>query len=355
VLEPGPQIELLRRCYRPECTFAGAFAQWIATAFREQGLIVLDAAGRPAHAMGNRVLQQAITDAPRLEQLLLERGRALEAQGFHQQVLVKKGASLLFLLSGEAENEPRVRQPLKRTADGVWMAGGVQYSTEDLLKILEKEPERLSPNALLRPVFQDAILPTAAYIGGPAEIAYFAQNAVLYEVILGRITPVLPRLSATLLSERNAQTMEHDGIELPEIFRLPLTEMQTRVGARAMPLEGKQKLHAAGTAMASELEALTGWMASLDEGLGRAAEVSASKARYQMNRLRRLAARWEMEKDASIARRVAAVYAAAYPGGHLQERGTGAAGALARFGPGLVDVLVAAAGDPCPGHKAIVL
>ena len=149
--------------------------------------------------------------------------------------------------------------------------------------------------------------------------------------------------------------MEQDGIDLPEIFRMPLTEMQARVGARAMPLEGKQKLHAAGTAMTSELEALTGWMASLDEGLGRASEVGASKIRYQMNRLRRLAARWEMEKDASIARRVAGVYAAAYPGGHLQERGTGAAGALARFGPGLVDVLVEAAGDPCPGHKAIVL
>jgi bacillithiol biosynthesis cysteine-adding enzyme BshC len=355
LLGPGPQIELLRRCYRPECTFAGAFAHWIATVFRDQGLIVLDAAGRTAHAMGSRVLQQAITDAPLLEQLLLDRGMALEAQGFHQQVLVKKGASLLFLLSGEAENEPRVRQPLKRSAEGVWTASGVQYSSEDLLKILAREPERLSPNALLRPVFQDAILPTSAYIGGPAEIAYFAQNAVLYEAMPGVVTPVLPRLSATLLSERSAQAMEKDGIDLPEIFRMPLIEMQTRVGARALPLEGKQKLHAAGTAMASELEALTGWMASLDEGLGRAGELSASKIRYQMNRLRRLAARWEMEKNASIARRVAGIYAAAYPGGHLQERGTGAAGALARFGPGLVDVLVAAAGDPCPGHKAIVL
>jgi bacillithiol biosynthesis cysteine-adding enzyme BshC len=347
LLGSGPQIELLRRCYRPESTFAGAFAQWIATVFREQGLIVLDAAGR-------KVLRQAITDAPGLEQQLLERGEALESQGFHQQVLVKQGASLIFLLSGEAENEAHTRHPLKRSADNAWTAGGVNYSSQDLLKILTNEPERLSPNALLRPVFQDAILPTAAYIGGPAEIAYFAQNAVLYEAILGRTTPVLPRLSATVLTERNAQAMEHEGIDLPEIFRLPLSEMQARVGARALPVEGKQKLHAAGTAMTTELDALTSWMTSLDESLGRTAQVSASKMRYQMNRLRRLAARWEMEKDVSIARRVAGVYAAAYPGGHLQERGTGAAGALARFGPGLVDTLVNAAGGPCPGHKTIV-
>jgi bacillithiol biosynthesis cysteine-adding enzyme BshC len=354
LLGAGPQVELLRRCYRPESTFAGAFAQWIATVFREQGLIVFDAAGRAAHAMGQRVLRQAITDAPRLEQLLLERGAALEAETFHQQVRVKPGASLLFLLSGEAENEPHVRQPLKRSPGGVWTAGGTQYSSQQLLDILDREPERLSPNALLRPVFQDAILPTAAYIGGPAEVAYFAQSAVLYEAILGRVTPVLPRLSATLLTPRDAQAMEHDGIDLPEVFRLPLSEMQARVAARALSLEGKQRLHAAGTAMTAELDALTAWMASLDEGLGRAAQVSASKMRYQMNRLRRLAARWEMEKDASIARRVAQVYAAAYPGGHLQERGLGAAAALERFGSGLIDLLVAAAGDPCPGHKAIV-
>lgn len=354
LLGAGQQIDLLRRCYRPEATFAGAFAQWLATVFREQGLIVFDAAGRPAHAMGAPVLRKAITQAAGLEHLLLERGAALEKRGFHQQVLVKPGASLLFLLSGEAENDPHTRQPLKRTGDGHWTAGHTRYTTKDLLRIVDTEPERLSPNALLRPVFQDAILPTAVYIGGPAEIAYFAQNAVLHQEILGRLTPVVPRLSATLLSRRDAQAMERDGIDLPEVFRMPLPEMQARVGARSMPVEGKQKLHAAGTAMTVELDALTGWMRGLDEGLGRSAEVGASKIRYQMSRLRRLAARWELEKDVSIARRVAHTYAVAYPGGHLQERGIGAVAALSAFGPELPGLLVEAAGEVCPGHKAIV-
>ncbi len=85
---------------------------------------------------------------------------------------------------------------------------GGAYSTAELLAILEAEPERISPNALLRPVFQDTILPTAAYIGGPAEIAYFAQSAVVYEAVLGRITPVLPRLSATLIEPAIEAVME---------------------------------------------------------------------------------------------------------------------------------------------------
>ncbi len=355
LLGDGGEWQLLRRCYRPEATFAGAFAQWLAATFRDHGLIIFDAAGRAAHALGERVLRQAITRADELERLLLERGAALESHGYQQQVLVKPGGSLLFLLAGAAENSPHTRLPLKRKTDGSWTAGHASYSTEALLSILEEEPERLSPNALLRPVFQDAILPTSTYIGGPAEISYFAQTAVLHRTILGRETPVLPRLSATLLDAREAAMMESDGIDLPEVFRMPQEELTQRVGARNLPREGKQRLQAAGNAMTAELDALTTWMHSLDANLGRSAETAANKMRYQMNRLRRLAARRELERDSSIRKRIASLYAAVYPGGHLQERSIGAAAALARYGATLPTALVEAAGDPCPGHKLIQL
>ena len=133
----NPELELLRRCWRPEATFAGAFAQWLAATFREQGLIVFDAAGRAAHTLGAGVLRAAVEQADELEQLLLERGAALERQGYHAQVLVKPGASLLFLLEGGAENEPHTRLPLKREG-GTWTAGRHTYTTGDLLAILDR-------------------------------------------------------------------------------------------------------------------------------------------------------------------------------------------------------------------------
>ncbi len=204
-------------------------------------------------------------------------------------------------------------------------------------------------------MFQDAILPTAAYVGGPAEVAYFAQNGVLARHILHRETPVLPRLSATLLGSREVRTMEHDGIDLPELFRLPVEEMTQRVGARNLPAEGKRRLQTAGAAMTAELDALLNWTEAADPGLHRSATVAAGKMRYQMNRLRRLGARWELEKDASIRKRIASLYAVVYPGGHLQERSEGAASALARYGSALPGALVEAAGDPCPGHKPVLL
>jgi len=223
-----------------------------------------------------------------------------------------------------------------------------------LLGILEATPERLSPNALLRPVFQDTILPTAAYIGGPAEIAYFAQSAVLYERILGRITPVLPRLSATLIEPAIAAVMAKDEVSLVDLFEAKtVDEVTLRLGARAMPIEGKRRLAAVGNAMDAELTALTGYLASVDESLGRSALVSASKMRYQMNRLRRMAATFETQKEASLRKHAEAMVLHLFPGGHPQERVIGGAWFLAQCGDGLVDRLVTEAGAMCLGHSVV--
>jgi bacillithiol biosynthesis cysteine-adding enzyme BshC len=350
ILGGTPEFELLERCWTPKATFAGAFGTWLAETFREQGLIVIDAAGRDFHALGRDVLRAAITDAAALEDKLLARNRELAARGYHAQVLVAPGASLLFLIDAQSG----ARLPLKRVGSS-WTAGRHTYSAAELLAILDAEPERLSPNALLRPVFQDAILPTLAYIGGPAEVAYFAQTSVVAEHILGRMTPVLPRLSATLVEPRIAEAMERFGLTLPDLLTIAPSELAQRVGARAMPVEGKQKLAAAGNALDAELTALTGWMRSLDEGLGRSADTAASKMRYQMNRLRRLAANHQLEREAGLTRQVDTVALALAPGQHPQERAVGAAWFLARAGADLPAMLVDAAGQDCPGHKLLRL
>jgi uncharacterized protein YllA (UPF0747 family) len=248
------------------------------------------------------------------------------------------------------------RLALRRTAEGLWKAGGRAYSAEELLGILEAAPERLSPNALLRPVFQDAILPTAAYVGGPAEVAYFAQSAVLYERILGRVTAVLPRLSATLIEPGVAAVMAAHEVSFAQVLEAKTAEaLALRLGARAMPMEGKRKLAAVGNAMDAELTALTEYMTAMSADLGRSAGVSASKMRYQMNRLRRMAANFELQKEASLRKHAAAILLGVFPEGHLQERLVGGVQFLARYGDGLVGLLVEHAAQECPGHRVIWL
>jgi bacillithiol biosynthesis cysteine-adding enzyme BshC len=351
LLGPGTWIDDLERCYTSGATFGGAFARWISSVFAAQGLIVIDAASRPFHALGAETLRCAIINAQDLTVGLLARDKELAAAGYHSQVLVAPESSLLFLLDAETG----ARQPLHRSAGGEWQAGRKTFSSGDLLAILDSEPERLSPNALLRPVFQDTILPTAMYIGGPAEIAYFAQSQVIYEKILGRTTPVVPRLSATLVEGPVAEALARHEITLPDIVSMSATDLTQRLGARAMPVEGKRNLAAAGNALDEELTALTAWMQALDADLGRSAGVAASKMRYQMNRLRSLAANFQLQRDASLRRHVDALSLKLFPDRHPQERLLGAVWFLSRYGEELPALLVENASQECPGHKVIDL
>ena len=354
----APVCDLLRECYAPDAKLAGAFGRLLTKVFAAHGLVVMDAAHREFHALGEGVLRAAIERADEFEAALLERSKELEAAGYHAQVLVTPGHSLLFLIDAETG----ARLPLRRTAEGRWKAGSHIYSSEDLLAILATEPERLSPNALLRPVFQDAILPTAAYIGGPAEIAYFAQSEVLYERIFsfknkaGRVTPILPRLSATLIEPSVASTMATHEVEFPHVLEAKTVEaLALRLGARAMPIEGKRRIAAVGNAMDAELIALTEYMTAMSIDLGRAAGVSASKMRYQMDRLRRMAADFELQKQASLKKHATAIMLSLYPDGHLQERLLGGIWFLARYGDTLPDLLIEHAGQECPGHRVLFL
>jgi bacillithiol biosynthesis cysteine-adding enzyme BshC len=350
-------MEALAATYKPGRTFAQAFADFYTKLFAAQGLLVLDASGREFHRLGAPVLRAGIERADELHAALLDRNHALEAAGYHAQVAVTAQSSLLFLI--DAQTGARIA--LKRTPPtaaepaGLWQAGRQSYSTSDLIGILEAEPERISPSALLRPVFQDFLLSNSLIIGGPAEVAYFAQSAVLYERILGRQTPPEARFFGTLIEPAIAELLRKHDLTLEQVLAHTSTSLAQLLAARTIPVEGKQKLAAAGNALDAELTALLEWTASLDEGLGRSAKTSASKMRYQMNRLRRLAANFQLQREASLSRHAETLSLALCPGGVLQERTHGAAYYFARYGLELAETLSAQAAIPCPGHTAIWL
>ena len=104
------------------------------------------------------MLRRAVAIGPDLNKFLLERNRELEAAGYHAQVHV-------------------MRVPLSSSCFKTGAAFRLRESNLSTEQLTE-HAEQLSPNALLRPVVQDYMLPTAAYVGGPAELAYFAQSQV---------------------------------------------------------------------------------------------------------------------------------------------------------------------------------
>jgi bacillithiol biosynthesis cysteine-adding enzyme BshC len=354
-------MEELAEAYKPGRTFAEAFRAFYARAFAAQGLLVLDAEGRDLHRVGAPVLRAALELADELHAALAERDRELAAAGYHAQVAVTGQSSLLCLIDERSGARLALKQiaPSAQEPAGLWQAGRQSFSTGELVGVLDTAPERISPSALLRPVFQDFLLSTSLTIGGPAEIAYFAQSAVLFERILGRATPALPRFSATLVEPAIGELLRKHELTVERVFQVggpegsaPLAQL---LAARAMPVEGKRKLAAAGVALDAELTPLLEWMGRLDAGLGRSADTAASKMRYQMNRLRTLAANFQLQREASLGRHAEAICQSLYPGGVLQERVLGAAYYFARYGFELAEELSAQATNPCPGHIAMWL
>jgi bacillithiol biosynthesis cysteine-adding enzyme BshC len=357
LLGPSEATEALAAAYKPGRTLAQAFADFYGKIFAAQGLLILDASSREFHRLGAPVLRAALERADELHAALLNRNRELEAAGYHAQVAVGPQSSVLFLI----DELTGARLALKRTPPseqeprGLWQAGRQSYSTADLLGILDAEPERISPSALLRPVFQDFLLSTSLFIGGPAEIAYCAQSAVLYEHILGRQTAAAPRFFGTLIEPAIGELLRQHELTLDRVFAENPSSLAQLFAARSMPVEGKQKLAAAGIALDAELTSLLEWTASLDEGLNRSAETAASKIRYQMNRLRTLAANFQLQREGSLSRHADAICQALYPDGTLQERVHGAAYYFAHHGLELAETLTAQAENSCPGHTAIWL
>ena len=219
---------------------------------------------------------------------------------------------------------------------------------------METAPETFSANVLLRPVLQDYWLPTLAYIGGPAEVAYFAQAAVVYQKLLGRVTPILARMSATLVEPRIERLLTKYQVDLPELFH---GECQLRdcMAARALPPELKQDFEQARRAVEVAMQRASGSLQKLDPTLVEAATRASSKMRYQIDRLEKRAAQAELRRTEIITRHAAQIENAVYPNKTLQEREIAGLYFYAKYGPELISRLVELAQTRCPEHKVLVL
>ncbi|MHB8301778.1 MAG: bacillithiol biosynthesis cysteine-adding enzyme BshC [Acidobacteriaceae bacterium] len=342
--------DLIERLYIPTASFGSAFGALIARLFSDHGLLAIDASTPAFHAEASSTLRAALERADDLHAALLQRAQALQEAGYQAQVLVAESSSLLFLL----DEQTGARTPLKKSRDGGWSAGARRYETPELLSILESAPERISPNVLLRPVMQDTLLPTSVYVGGPAEVAYYAQCQIVYQHILGSTTAVVPRFSATVVDPRLARILHHHRLGLPDVFTTGNALAQS-LGARAMPVEGKRKLSAAGNALDRELQAVTEWMHTQNAGLGHAADVAASKMLYQMNRLRRLSAAFALEQDRRLRSNAEEMCQRLFPDNNLQERVLAGVALLANSPPSLLDTIVEQAQTGFGGHCALSL
>jgi bacillithiol biosynthesis cysteine-adding enzyme BshC len=334
---------LVEETYRPGRTMGEAFSALLKRLLAQYGLLHVDPMAPAMRELAAPAIRSALAAAPDLTAAVLERNRALEAAGYHAQVHVEDQTSFVFLL------ENGRRYTLRRFGRD-YLQNGRRFSTEELMD----RAAQLSPNALLRPVVQDSMLPTIAYIGGPAELAYLAQSEVIYRGILGRMPAALHRAGFTLLDQRSQKLMTRYGLSLADCTHGD-DAVRERIAERLVPPALAGVLAQTKTTVEQAVDRLTRDLAGFDASLAAAMGKNRQKMLYQLAKMERKIGRETMARDARVARDAAYLSGLVYPQRHLQERLYSILPFLAKHGTGLIGDLYECLNLGCPDHQLAVV
>jgi bacillithiol biosynthesis cysteine-adding enzyme BshC len=279
----GPEGErlgrILRDAYTPAATYGSAFAQLFAHIFAEAGLILLDPLDEKLHRLAAPILRQALEQRDELNALLLRRGKDLEDAGYAAQVNVTPQSTVLFSMAGGR------RQVISAPSDKGFTSGGHSAPRQDWLQKLDEHPELFSPNALFRPVVQDYMLPTVAYFGGPAEIAYYAQAQVLYEKLLGRMPLILPRADFTLIDPKAERLLNKYHLQVESVWQ-GRQQLRKSMHGVSVPEELGKEFDDSIHQMKEKLAHLNQSVANVDSTMQGAISRAEKRINYQLEKLR---------------------------------------------------------------------
>jgi bacillithiol synthase len=329
--------------YAPGRTMGEGFSALLKRLLRSYDLVHVDPMAPAVRRLAAPALRAAVEAAPELSAALLERNRELVEAGYHAQVHVEERTSLVFLL----ENGRRMGLA-RHGAD--YVLNGRRFSAAELAD----RAHELSPNALLRPVVQDAMLPTAAYVGGPAELAYLAQSDVLYRRLLGRMPAAVPRSGFTLLDARSRKIVDRFGLRLADFFQ-GYQAMRERIAQRLTPPALKRVVEETRATAQAAMERLAAETEAFDPTIARAIAKSRSKMLYQLAKSERKIGREMLARDERAERDSAYVYGLVYPERRLQERLYSMLPFLARHGLDLVDSIYEQIHLDCPDHGLVTV
>jgi len=325
---------IVDQAYRPRATMGSSFRALLKTLLAKLDLIYLDPLDPAVRKIGAPFLTQALAAVPDLKAGFLARNKELTDAGYHAQVHVDAKTSLFFLL------EKDERATLRRKDS--------DYAE------LAARAEQVSPNALLRPVWQDYLLPTVAYVGGPGELAYLAQSQVAYELLLGRMPVAMSRSGFTILDARSQKLLDR--------YRMTVTQVMTNEGAlkdriaqSLVPEAVSKSLETTTAEVTRQVDRLQSSLQAFDPTLAASAGKSRAKILYQLEKLGRKTAHETLRRDdraQSDARHLAAML---YPHKHPQERFYSILPFLAQHGLDLIDRLYDAVDPMCPDHRVYTI
>lgn len=322
----------LREIYRPGVRMADAFARWMDRLLGSRGLVVFESADPAAKPLVSDLFARELNEPGRTSALALAAGEAMRALGHEPQVVPQPDSVALFRLNG-GRRGIRVR-------DGRFIIDEDTVDATSLVAEARQHPDRFSPNVLLRPLVQDTLFPTVAYVSGPSELAYLGQLKTVYERFDVPMPLIYPRASVTLLDSASTRFLSRYSFPLEQLRPQDESALNHLLELQ-LPASVEHALTAADQAIKENMARLVDAVGQLDPTLSGAAQTTLGRMEHDLRTLHNKIIHAAKKRDETLRRQFSRAQALAFPGGHPQERTLGLPFFLNRYGWALVDRLEA--------------
>lgn len=342
----------LSESYQAGETYSSAFAKFLARVFSDYGLIFLSPLNRKLKKLCAPIFVEAVEKSAEIISALIARNKQLEGENYHTQVLVTEDSFPFFY-----QNENGTRQPLRRDLQNGQIKvskSKTAFDKAELKEIAQSSPQNLSPNALLRPVVQDYLLPTLVYFGGAAEIAYFAQNSVIYEILNRPVTPIRHRASFTVIEPKHARTLKKYELIFLDLF-IGQEKILAQVVEKFLSADAAQVFVKVEEIINAELSRLDKSLIKSEPTLSVNLANRRKKILWHLGALRSKYHRAEIQKNEIVQQRIENLFIALLPHNVLQERTLNLTTFLNLYGANFVDWIYNAIETDEKGHQILYL
>jgi bacillithiol synthase len=326
----APLVAQLRQAYRPGCGMSAGFGRFLEHTLGELGLVVYCASDRSTKPLVRHLFARDAEYPGTTASVAGDAGRRLVELGYHAQVETHADTLAIFSLDDGRTSI--------HVTDGRYRVAGREMSRSELLDAIEQSPERFSPNVLLRPVVQDTLFPTVAYVSGPNELAYLGQLRPVYAHFGVPMPIMFPRGSATLLDSASARFLDRYNIPVAALQAQDESTLNHLLEAE-LPEDVEHALQAANAAIEDRLGDVIKAVPAIDPTLEGAARSVQGKIRHELQGLHGKIIHAAKRRDDTLRRQFGRTRSLAFPMGHGQERALGFVYFLNRYGPALVERL----------------
>jgi len=308
-------VAVMRECYAPGRTMAEAFGSWILRLTRGTGLAVVDPSLPELKAQAASLFERELGHPDASAEQVRNASEKLIAHGYHAQATPAESGVNLFLA------DPERRAVKIADAD----------DATKLVALAKSEPSRFSPNVLLRPIYQDTLFPTIAYVAGPSELAYFAQLKGVYEMFDVPMPLIVPRMSFTVVERKEARFIDRYDVDVTKLAS-DNESVLNEIVRQQTPPELEEDLSRARTCIEDITVALERDVQAVDASLVPTVKSTRGKLLHHLKELETKTQRAIKRNNDTVRQQFLSTRTALFPEFVMQERKLGALGYLSKYG-----------------------